>query len=39
MDIKTKNTVFNGLQLMAERAASANFSELLKNANENSNKD
>lgn len=39
MDIKTKNTVFNGLRLMAERAASANFSELLENTNENNNKD
>lgn len=39
MDIKTKNTVFDGLSLMAERAASANFDELLQNIDENSNKD
>ncbi|WPC44036.1 MarR family transcriptional regulator [Clostridium sp. JS66] len=39
MDIKTKNTVFDGLRLMAERAASANFDELLQNIDENSNKD
>lgn len=39
MDIKTKNTVFDGLRLMAERAASANFNELLENTNENRDKD
>lgn len=36
MDIKTKNIVFNNLQLMAERAASANFSEILENNNKGS---
>ncbi|SMC23357.1 DNA-binding transcriptional regulator, MarR family [Clostridium acidisoli DSM 12555] len=39
MDIKTKNVVFNGLRLMSERAASANFDELLQNIDENGNKD
>lgn len=39
MDRKTKNIVFKGLQLMAERAASASFDELLQNTDENSNKD
>lgn len=39
MDRKTKNIVFNGLKLMAERAASANFDELLQNTDESGNKD
>ncbi|WP_234120729.1 MarR family winged helix-turn-helix transcriptional regulator [Clostridium hydrogenum] len=34
MDIKTKNTILGGLQLMAERAASADFNQILKNTNE-----
>jgi DNA-binding MarR family transcriptional regulator len=39
MDRKTKDIVFNGLQLMAERAANANFGELLKNTDGDSNKE
>jgi DNA-binding MarR family transcriptional regulator len=38
MDKKTKNIVYNGLQRMAERAASADFNELLKDIDGNSNK-
>lgn len=40
MDRKTKSIIFNGLQLMAERAAGADFNDLLLNTDEkNSSKD
>jgi DNA-binding MarR family transcriptional regulator len=38
MDRKTKNIVFNGLQSMAERAANADFNELLQHKEDDSNK-
>lgn len=39
MDGKTKNIVFNGLQLMAEKAANADFNELLQYKDKGSYKD